>query len=88
VLDDKLRYHLMIISKDSSSGTGSSPSGRDEDGDIEVSVSLGEIYSEGKKSWESDIGDCDNTRDGGKITGGGIAEDNLGYYFIAQKSQS
>nr|GEZ98366.1 hypothetical protein [Tanacetum cinerariifolium] len=28
----------------------------DEDGDIEVSVSLGEISSEGKKSWESDIG--------------------------------
>nr|GFD02317.1 hypothetical protein [Tanacetum cinerariifolium] len=44
----------------------------DEDGDTEVSVSLGEISSKGKKSWESDIGDCDNTRDGGKITGGGI----------------
>nr|GFC05440.1 hypothetical protein [Tanacetum cinerariifolium] len=28
--------------------------------------------SKGKKSWESDVGDCDNTRDGGKITGGGI----------------
>nr|GEW21510.1 uncharacterized mitochondrial protein AtMg00810-like [Tanacetum cinerariifolium] len=36
----------------------------DEDGDTEVSVSLGEISSEGKKYWESDIGDCDNTRDG------------------------
>nr|GEW39866.1 integrase, catalytic region, zinc finger, CCHC-type, peptidase aspartic, catalytic [Tanacetum cinerariifolium] len=36
----------------------------DEDGDTEVSMSLGEISSEGKKSWESDIGDCDNTRDG------------------------
>nr|GEX13606.1 hypothetical protein [Tanacetum cinerariifolium] len=37
----------------------------DEDGDIEVLVSLGEISSEGKNSWESDIGDCDNTRDEG-----------------------
>nr|GFA07997.1 hypothetical protein [Tanacetum cinerariifolium] len=33
----------------------------DEDGDTEVSMSLGEISSKGKKSWESDIGDCDNT---------------------------
>ncbi|GJT72436.1 putative ribonuclease H-like domain-containing protein [Tanacetum coccineum] len=33
-----------------------------------VSVSLGdEIFSEGKKSQESNIGDSDNTRDGGKI---------------------
>nr|GFB82443.1 hypothetical protein [Tanacetum cinerariifolium] len=39
-----------------------------EDGDTEVSVSLGEISSEEKKSWESDIGDCDNTRDGGEIS--------------------
>nr|GEZ95669.1 hypothetical protein [Tanacetum cinerariifolium] len=46
----------------------------DEDGDTEVSVSLGEISLEGKKSYESDIGDCDNTRDGGKITGGGIGK--------------
>nr|GEY66793.1 hypothetical protein [Tanacetum cinerariifolium] len=38
-----------------------------EDGDTEVSVSLGEISSEGKKSWESDIGDCDNTGDGEKM---------------------
>nr|GFA99542.1 hypothetical protein [Tanacetum cinerariifolium] len=44
----------------------------DEDTDTEVSVSLSEISSKGKKSWESNIGDCDNTRDGGKITGGGI----------------
>nr|GEW65778.1 uncharacterized mitochondrial protein AtMg00810-like [Tanacetum cinerariifolium] len=43
-----------------------------EDGDTEVSVSLGQISSKGKKSCESDMGDCDNTRDGGKITGGGI----------------
>nr|GEZ53993.1 hypothetical protein [Tanacetum cinerariifolium]GEZ83853.1 hypothetical protein [Tanacetum cinerariifolium] len=42
----------------------------DEDGDIEVSVSLGEISSKGKKSWESDIGDCDNTRDGGLLSKG------------------
>nr|GEV48144.1 hypothetical protein [Tanacetum cinerariifolium] len=41
----------------------------DEDGDTEVSVSLGEISPEGKKSWESNIGDCDNTRDGVKIVG-------------------
>ncbi|GJW12919.1 hypothetical protein Tco_1578746 [Tanacetum coccineum] len=40
----------------------------DEDGDIGVSVSLGdEIFLEGKKSQESNIGDSDNTRDGGKI---------------------
>nr|GEX28598.1 retrotransposon protein, putative, unclassified [Tanacetum cinerariifolium] len=60
-------------------GTGSSPSGRvdligdedptDEDGDIKVLVSLGEISSKGNKSSESNIGDCDNTRDRGKITG-------------------
>nr|GEV32964.1 hypothetical protein [Tanacetum cinerariifolium] len=36
-----------------------------KDGDTEVLVSLGEISSEGKKSWESDIGDCNNTGDGG-----------------------
>nr|GEV26571.1 hypothetical protein [Tanacetum cinerariifolium] len=36
----------------------------DEDGDTEVSVSLSEISLEGKKSWESDIDDCHNTRDG------------------------
>ncbi|GJW39535.1 hypothetical protein Tco_0065380 [Tanacetum coccineum] len=42
----------------------------DEDGDIGVSVSLGdEIYLEGKKSQESSIGDSDNTGDGGKTTG-------------------
>nr|GEZ38833.1 hypothetical protein [Tanacetum cinerariifolium] len=44
----------------------------DEDGDTEVLVSLGEISSEGKKSWESDIGDCDNTGDGGKTAGRAI----------------
>nr|GEZ44806.1 hypothetical protein [Tanacetum cinerariifolium] len=102
VLDDKLRYPRMIISKDEylthlvprelSSGDIVDLIGdedpTDEDGDTEVSVFLGEISSKGKKFWESDIGDCDNTRNGGKITGGGIAEANMGYYFIAQKSQS
>ncbi|GKC27029.1 hypothetical protein Tco_1034323, partial [Tanacetum coccineum] len=45
----------------------------DEDGDIGVSVSLGdEIYSEGKKSRESSIGDSDNTGDGGKTAGRAI----------------
>nr|GEV67064.1 hypothetical protein [Tanacetum cinerariifolium] len=44
----------------------------DEDGDTEVLVSLGEISSKGNKSWESDIGDCDNTRDGGKTAGRAI----------------
>nr|GEU82937.1 hypothetical protein [Tanacetum cinerariifolium] len=46
----------------------------DEDGDIGmgdltgVSASLGgEIFSRGKKCRESNIGDSDNTRDGGKI---------------------
>nr|GEW47136.1 hypothetical protein [Tanacetum cinerariifolium] len=49
----------------------------DEDGDTrvgdsEVLVSLGEISSGGRKSQESNIGDNDNTRDGGKIVGGEI----------------
>nr|GEW72489.1 zinc finger, CCHC-type [Tanacetum cinerariifolium] len=37
-----------------------------------VSVSLDEISLEGNKSWESNIGDSDNTRDGGKIAGRAI----------------
>nr|GEW98642.1 hypothetical protein [Tanacetum cinerariifolium] len=47
----------------------------DEDGgtrigdSTRVSVSLGEISLEGNKSWESNIGDSDNTGDGGKIAG-------------------
>ncbi|GJU81887.1 hypothetical protein Tco_1284252 [Tanacetum coccineum] len=53
----------------------------DEDKDIGVSVSSGdEIFSEGKESRESNIGDSNNTRDGGKTAdraiitwGGGIA---------------
>ncbi|GJV25353.1 hypothetical protein Tco_1378048 [Tanacetum coccineum] len=45
----------------------------DEDGDIGVSVSLGvEIFLEGKKSQESNIGDSDNTGDGGKTAGRAI----------------
>ncbi|GJV59929.1 hypothetical protein Tco_1466029 [Tanacetum coccineum] len=51
----------------------------DEDGDIGmgdsigVSASLGgEIFSRGKKCQESNIGDSDNTEDGGKIVGGAI----------------
>nr|GEW14024.1 E-beta-farnesene synthase [Tanacetum cinerariifolium] len=51
----------------------------DKDGDIEmgdstgVSASLdGEIFSGGKKCRESNIGDCDNTGDGGKIVGRAI----------------
>ncbi|GJZ81410.1 hypothetical protein Tco_0646404 [Tanacetum coccineum] len=65
----------------------------DEDGDIGmgdstgVSASLGgEIFSGGKKCQESNIGDSDNTGDGGKIVGGAIgacggiaAEANLGF---------
>nr|GEU55176.1 hypothetical protein [Tanacetum cinerariifolium] len=37
-----------------------------------VSTSLCEISLEGKKSWESDIGDCDNTGDGSKTAGRAI----------------
>ncbi|GJS72856.1 hypothetical protein Tco_0705697 [Tanacetum coccineum] len=45
----------------------------DEDGDIGVLVSLGdEIFSEGKESRESNIGDSDNTGDGGKTAGRAI----------------
>nr|GEU53621.1 hypothetical protein [Tanacetum cinerariifolium] len=44
----------------------------DEDGHTEVSVSLGEISSKGKKSWELDIGDCNNTGDRGKTAGRAI----------------
>ncbi|GKG26274.1 hypothetical protein Tco_0399420, partial [Tanacetum coccineum] len=51
----------------------------DEDGYIRigdstgVSASLGgEIFSGGKKCRESNIGDSDNTRDGGKIVGEAI----------------
>ncbi|GKG02702.1 hypothetical protein Tco_0310338, partial [Tanacetum coccineum] len=58
----------------------------DEDGDIGmgdptgVSVSLGdEVFSGGKKSRELNIGDSDNTGDGGKIVSGAIrACDGIG----------
>ncbi|GJY71636.1 hypothetical protein Tco_0475339 [Tanacetum coccineum] len=61
------------------SRTGLLPNGRldligdedstNKDGDIGVLVSLGgEIFLEGKESHESNIGDSDNTRDGGKTT--------------------
>ncbi|GKE65122.1 hypothetical protein Tco_1519283, partial [Tanacetum coccineum] len=71
-----------------SSGTGLLPSGRvdltddqdptEEDGDTgmgdstEVLVSLGEIFSGGKKYRESNIGDSDNTEDGDTSVGGAI----------------
>ncbi|GJX86838.1 hypothetical protein Tco_0337612 [Tanacetum coccineum] len=45
----------------------------DEDGDIGVSVSLGdEIFLEGNKSQESNISDSDNTGDGSKTAGRAI----------------
>ncbi|GKC65779.1 hypothetical protein Tco_1098377 [Tanacetum coccineum] len=50
-----------------------------KDGDIRMGDSTGvlaclsgEIFSRGKKCQESNIGDSDNTRDGGKIVGGAI----------------
>nr|GEX63992.1 hypothetical protein [Tanacetum cinerariifolium] len=70
-------YELFVVplfATGVSLGIGSSPNGRvdligdedptDEDGDTEVSVSLGEIFLEGKKSWESDIVDSNNIGDG------------------------
>ncbi|GKC53640.1 hypothetical protein Tco_1076385 [Tanacetum coccineum] len=64
----------------------------DEDEDIGVLVSLDDaIILEGKKSQESNIGDSDNTRDGGKTTGraiinwgGGIT--SYAYMFIIYRS--
>nr|GEV21312.1 hypothetical protein [Tanacetum cinerariifolium] len=60
-----------------------------EDGDIGmgdstgVSASLdGEIFSRGKKFQESNIGNSDNTRDGGKIVGGAIGA--CGGIFLGQ----
>ncbi|GKD22469.1 hypothetical protein Tco_1224172, partial [Tanacetum coccineum] len=51
----------------------------DEDGDIGMGDSTGvlaslggEIFSGGKKCQESNIGDSDNTGDGGKIVGEAI----------------
>ncbi|GKC21908.1 hypothetical protein Tco_1024058 [Tanacetum coccineum] len=79
--DNGMSYPIGGLVFKDSSRTGSFPSGRvdltgdedptDEDGDTrvsdsEVSVSLGEISSGGKKSQESNIGD---TEDGGKAVG-------------------
>nr|GEW58076.1 hypothetical protein [Tanacetum cinerariifolium] len=61
---------LSLVIGDGGTGMGHS---------TRVSVSLGEISFEGNKSWELNIGDSDNTGDGGKIAcreittwGGGI----------------
>ncbi|GKB56816.1 hypothetical protein Tco_0913002 [Tanacetum coccineum] len=60
----------------------------DEDGDIGVSVSLGdEIYSEGKKSRESSIGDSDNTGDGGKTAGRAIITWGGGIAYLISESE-
>nr|GEV36142.1 Gag-Pol polyprotein [Tanacetum cinerariifolium] len=73
----------------------------DEDGDIRmgnstgVSTSLdGEIFSRGKKYQVSNIGDSDNTRDGGKIVGraigacsGGIGNQNRQKDYAYQKEK-
>nr|GEV79703.1 hypothetical protein [Tanacetum cinerariifolium] len=61
------------------------PTGKD--GDTEVSVSLGEISSKGKKSWESDIGDCDNTKDGDPTDEDGDIEDSVYLGEISSKEQ-
>ncbi|GKB85333.1 putative reverse transcriptase domain, viral movement protein [Tanacetum coccineum] len=60
----------------------------DEDGDIGVSVSLGvEIFLEGKKSQESNIGDSDNTGDGGKTASRAIITWG-GCYICGYKSST
>ncbi|GKA52235.1 hypothetical protein Tco_0745431 [Tanacetum coccineum] len=54
----------ILLNKDGDIGMGDS---------TDVSVSLGgEIFLGGKKCQESNIGDSDNTGDGGKIVGGAI----------------
>nr|GEU34585.1 zinc finger, CCHC-type [Tanacetum cinerariifolium] len=50
--------------------------------DSEVSVSLGEIFPGGRKSRESNIGDSDNTEDGGKIVGGAIGACSRGIEIL------
>ncbi|GKE58151.1 hypothetical protein Tco_1497336 [Tanacetum coccineum] len=66
----------------------------DEDEDIGmgdstgVSTSLdGKIFSRAKKCQESNIGDSDNTRDGGKIVGGAIGAcgDDLHIWVIIKR---
>ncbi|GJY89932.1 hypothetical protein Tco_0505128 [Tanacetum coccineum] len=60
----------------------------DEDGDIGVLVSLGdEIFLEGNKSQESNIGDSDNTGDGGKIAGRAIITWGGGIASLILKSE-
>ncbi|GJS67409.1 hypothetical protein Tco_0681973 [Tanacetum coccineum] len=60
----------------------------DEDGDIGVSVSLGdEIYSDGKKSQESSIVDSDNTGDGGKTAGRAIITWGGGIAYLISESE-
>ncbi|GKC15699.1 hypothetical protein Tco_1012481 [Tanacetum coccineum] len=60
----------------------------DEDGDIGVLVSLGdEIFSEGKKSRESNIGDSDNIRNGGKTAGRAIITWSGGIASLISKSE-
>ncbi|GJW74951.1 hypothetical protein Tco_0134321 [Tanacetum coccineum] len=60
----------------------------DEDGDIGVLVSLGdEIFSEGKKSRESNIGDSDNIRNGGKTAGRAIITWGGGIASLISKSE-
>ncbi|GKF22749.1 hypothetical protein Tco_0075071, partial [Tanacetum coccineum] len=60
----------------------------DEDGDIGVLVSLGdEIFSEGKKSRESNIGDSDNIRNGGKTAGRVIITWGGGIASLISKSE-
>nr|GEV33028.1 hypothetical protein [Tanacetum cinerariifolium] len=66
-LDTKIHQSVVDLTGDEvpsneDRGTGMGDS-------IGVSVSLGEISLEGNKSWESNISDSDNTRDGGKIAG-------------------
>nr|GFB92643.1 reverse transcriptase domain-containing protein [Tanacetum cinerariifolium] len=52
------------------------------------SISLGEIYLEGNKSWESNIGDSDNTGDGGKIAGRAITTWGGGMMALKRTSTS
>ncbi|GJY58752.1 hypothetical protein Tco_0458644 [Tanacetum coccineum] len=60
----------------------------DKDGDIGVLVSLGdEIFSEGKKSRESNIGDSDNIRNGGKTAGRAIITWSGGITSLLSKSE-
>nr|GEY77882.1 hypothetical protein [Tanacetum cinerariifolium] len=62
-LDTKIHQSVVDLTgdedpSDEDGGTGMGDS-------IGFLVSLGEIFLEGNKSWESNMGDSDNTRDGG-----------------------